>query len=157
MKKIIAVFVVGCLGFLVIPIKVFSAEIGYIEFYKVARKTSAYRDAKKEIEKRKKSRAAIYFKLRQNMKQRVAKAKKDNKSAQEMEKIEFDFYMKTDLAVAEAGEKDKKLWTIKMEFLMKIVKDTAKENGVDVVLEKHAVHFGGIDLTDAVLKKLGKQ
>jgi outer membrane protein len=152
MKKItvmvIVVFVIVMLTYLAN-----AAAIGYIDGQKVF---LSYEKTKKEQEQFKKKEQILQDEVAKKQKQ-LEKEKSKNVSDGELRKLAEKFDKELEPKRTILMESQKKITQEIWDEIVKATEVTAKNMGIETVLNKQAVITGGIDITDKVIDKLNKK
>ncbi|MBG90541.1 MAG: hypothetical protein CL521_01850 [Actinobacteria bacterium] len=127
-------------------------NIGYVDLEQVAQKTSLLEKYQKQLEGLQEDLQKIYEKQEKKLK----KAQENGKSEEEIQKILTSLQ-------EEARPKQEAIQALEIQFnqtmmstLLQTSQKVAKEYGIDIVLDKRVVFFGGFNLTDFVIEKINE-
>ncbi|MGB9681599.1 MAG: OmpH family outer membrane protein [bacterium] len=149
---IILISVIGVLGIsfwiLNLPRSGFALDtfkIGYVDINKAL-------EAHPDIDKARSALNSFALKTKDDYQKQLDAAIKD-KSANEAQQIEADYVAKWNAAVA---KKRQDLLSPMLNDIEQATKNIAKAKGIDIVLKKDSIIYGGIDITDDVIKAIRK-
>lgn len=131
-------FVLALLAVHVMALCAFAASdrIGFIDTQRVLSSHPKYEAAQKQIE--------AFIKKKSETARTAAKQETDVKKRAEI----------IDKARKESGEEERRIMNPLTEDLNRTIANVAKDKGVTVVLNKILIYFGGVDITDDVVKAL---
>ncbi len=135
MKKKLSILFVLCAALLLMAGCGRSSEFGYVDFQKIVTESSKVKELQTEIDNK--------------IKEVQAADKADKDSLGEKEYLEKQKVRQSEMMVFQK-EIDEKFKTM----LNNAMNDVAKEKSLGAILVKDTVLQGGVDVTDAVLKKL---
>ncbi len=151
MRKIIPIFVIPALLSLSPALAETKSKIGTVNASKVM---GSYEEARKTLEEIQKADAALKDKIAAKRKL-IEEARVANKTETELQMMAEQFQLEIE-PEAKKLETDSKTKSEKIQKTVETaIKDVATEQKLDVILVQEAVLFGGTDVSDAVLKKLG--
>ncbi|MGC8716545.1 MAG: OmpH family outer membrane protein [bacterium] len=149
---IILISVIGVLGIsfwiLNLPRSGFALDtfkIGYVDINKAL-------EAHPDIDKARSALNSFALKTKDDYQKQLDAAIKD-KSANEAQQIKADYEAKLNAAVA---KKWQDLLSPMLNDIEQATKNIAKAKGIDIVLKKDSIIYGGIDITDDVIKAIRK-
>ncbi len=151
MRKFIPLLVVPALLSLSPALAETKSKIGTINAAKVM---GSYDEARKALEEIQKADAALKDKIAAKRKL-IEEARTANKTETELQMMAEQFQLEIE-PEAKKLEAESKAKSEKVQTAVETaIKDVASEQKLDVVLVQEAVLFGGTDISDAVVKKLG--
>lgn len=124
--------------------------VGYVDTLRVLTSYSGAKNAQGQVQKE----VIAYQKAFADRQQKIMAAQKEGKSAAELQKLTEQYEAELAPLKQKAASLDSKLSgevKIKIEG---VIKRIAQARKVDVVVDKAAVLYGGLDLTDDVVKAL---
>ncbi|MGE4169507.1 MAG: OmpH family outer membrane protein [Candidatus Margulisiibacteriota bacterium] len=130
----------------------FADSIGFVDMEKIS---VNYKEAKKvqdELQQKRLEYQKIFEEKQKEVETARRKGKKDEEIQKMIDKIEGELKPKQESMLKYEAEKQRTL----LSKIVEVSKKTAKEYGIDTVLDKRVVYAGGFDLTDFVLEKLNK-
>lgn len=128
----------------------FAQTIGYVD---TARVLVSYKGAQSASAQVQKELAALQKEFAERQK-KIADAQKSGKSQAELQKL-IEQYEKELIPLKERAAKlDQRLSADVRTKIISQIQAIAKKRKVDLVLDKGAVYYGGVDLTDDVIKSL---
>lgn len=138
----------------------FAAGVAIVDTKKVLETSSlmqAYNSAKQEVESFKKQ--SEEMRLNKSKELETAREKKATEAELKkmLEQFQKDLNAREQQALALEDKKRKELDDLSAKFRVKVddaIKSVAQDKKLDVVVTKEAVLFGGIDITDDVIKKI---
>ena len=159
MKKFILTSVLG-LSFLLTSTSAFAASVGIVDTKKIFESSKLFEElnkAKSEmggLEESIKKETFNKSKLLDDA--RAKNAKEDElKKMQEKFQKELEDLRKKAQEASEKKQKDLEEMSNKLKTQVEdAIKDVAKDKKLEVVVDKQAVLFGGMDITDDVIKKI---
>jgi outer membrane protein len=126
--------------------------VGYIDMERLFQNLKEGKKIQEDVQKRR----ADYEKLVDEKQKTIDQAKSEKKSDEDMQKIvdkiKIELKPKQEEILKYEAEVQQKL----MGKIKEMTKVVSKRYGVDVVLDKRVVYFGGLDLTDFIVDKLNK-
>lgn len=140
--------------------QLFADNVGFIDLEKVFQKAKTVQAFEKNIKKKREDYEAEFKKNQEKLakfqeskskaKTEKEKAKVDKEAEEFIKKVEEELKPKqAEIAQLEAGFQQTLLFSI-----TSTAEKVAKSYGIDVVLDKRAVFYGGFDLTDYVIEKI---
>ena len=132
------------------PVKGFADVIGYVNMQSIFADYKEANKAQEELEKKQKELEKELTK-RQD---KIEAAKKKNKSEEALKKMYEKFEKELQPKKEALLKLNSELTTKIRRKIIAAVKTVSKEYGIDVVVAKQAVLYGGFNLTDFVLEKL---
>ena len=128
-------------------------EIGFIDTNKILQKASFVKSFQENFAEKEKDFNKLLKKKTEKIEAAIAKGKPEDKIREMVQKRDEELEPKKN----ELMEYE---YTFQKNFMLNITvasKKVAEDYGVDVVLAKNAVFYGGFDLTDLVLERLNKK
>ena len=148
MKKMLLGVFLLCLG-----VQTLANEIGFIDTNLIFQKANFVQTFRESFAEKEKDFNKILKKKTKKIEDAIAKGKKEE-DIREMVKKRDD----------ELEPKKKELMQYEMSFQQSFLlnvtataKKVAEEYGLDIVVDKQVVYYGGFDLTDLVLERLNKK
>lgn len=137
---------------LVVGVPSFADSIGYLDIQKVLLGYKKSIELQEDIAK-KREKLEKEFEKRQK---KLEKAKDKNKSEEELRELITKLEAELEPKQKELIEMNRNAMGQLRAEILEASKLVAKSYGIDVVVDKQAVLYGGFDLTDFVLEKLNK-
>ena len=129
-----------------------ASEIGIIDTAQIFQKAQFVQVYKENFSEKEKEFNELIEKKSKKIEEAIAKGKSEEDIREMVQKRDEELAPKKDELIQYE-------MSFQQTFLLNITgtsKKVAEEYGIDVVLDKSAVYYGGFDLTDLVLEKLNK-
>lgn len=124
-------------------------DIGYVDMRIIMSEYTEAKDIQSKIEEKIKT-------LEKEFKEKIAKIEKekDEKKKRELSEKTREEFMKEQQQLQAFGEQE----TAKLiGQVMEVAQVVAREVGVDIIVDKRVVYFGGMPMTNLVLAKLNRK
>lgn len=151
MKKII-ICLFASLAIIATPLQTFADNIGYLDMETLFQKAKVVQKFEENIKEKRTNYQELFEKNQKKLEQAKEKGKSEEDIKKLILKLEEDLRPKQqELAQLEAG--------FQQNFILSVQtasKETAKILGLDVVLDKRVILYGGFDLTQSVINKINE-
>jgi outer membrane protein len=152
MKKLAAVLVFVFFAANIALAQASTASIAFIDVQKIFKEYKETAKAQKELSKDEES----FKKDFESSQKKLEEAQKNNKSKDEMDKLRSELEEKLAPKRESLLKLNEKLTVrIQKEIITSVTK-VAQKLGIETVVDKQAVIYGGMDITDMVLSELNK-
>lgn len=150
MKKVLSIIVMMICFVMLSGSVMAQSTLGYVDLQKVFTSYEKTKAAQADIKEKERKLQDI---LEEKQKE-IEKAKEDKVSEEKIKEMIEGFEKDLEPKRKELLELREKLTVEIQNDIIKATKDSAKELGIDVVLDKQVFITGGIDLTNLVIEKL---
>lgn len=151
-KKIVAWVMLG--AFALLPSLAHAEGIGVVDVQKVFDESNVVKDAKKKFAEKN---AELQKEINKRQEQLNLAATKKEISAKEMKEMEDKYLKELEPKKKDLEALDAKLSEDVKKEIEAAIKAVAKEQSLSITLDKRATVDGGMDITDAVIKKLNEK
>lgn len=148
MKRLAGLLLVG----LLLGAPSFADTIGLVDMQQLLSRYDAAKNAEEEFNKKQEA----YQKKLDKHQEKIKKAKEKNKKEDYIQEL-------VDQMQEEMGPEQEQLLRYRAQLMgslrqkvLAVARQVAKDQGVDVIVDKQAVLFGGYDITEFVIDRLNK-
>ncbi len=129
---------------------VFADAIGFIDMEQIFLRATIVKNFEKNIKKKRETYQKIFTEKQEKLEKAREKGKSDEDISRMIDEMEEELKPKQEeIAQLEAGFQQQLITSV-----MGTAQKVAKEYGIDVVVDKRVLFYGGFDLTDFVLEKI---
>ena len=152
MKKLAAILLFVFLAANVAMAQSATSSTGFIDVQKIFKEYKATADAQKQLSKDEES----FKKDFDDSQKKLEEAQKDGKSKDEIDKMRASLEEKLSPKRDELLKLNEQLTVKIQKDIVAAVTKVAQKLGLEIVVDKQAVIYGGMDVTDMVLSELNK-
>jgi outer membrane protein len=139
-------------AFVLLSGQVFADNIGYIDMEQVFLRGTIVKNFEKNIKKKRETYQKLFTEKQEKLEAAREKGKSDEDISKMIDEMEEDLKPKQEeIAQLEAGFQQQLINSV-----MTTAQSVAKEYGIDIVVDKRVLFYGGFDLTDFVLEKINE-